>query len=310
MHTKWNVADVDRREASVMVVTGATSGLGLETVKALATTGATVVMTARSPVKAEAALAEVRAAVPAAKVEVMSLDLTSLASVRGFALDLAQRHPTVDVLVNNAGVMATPLERTADGFELQIGTNHLGHVALTSALLPLLERAVAGRVVTVSSMGHRAGHIDLADLNWERRTYRRWPAYFQSKLANLMFAFELDRRLRAAGSTVSSLAAHPGGSRSHLGIGATGLASKIQSGTFVAIKPLLMATADGARSQVRSALDASLEGGSYVGPKAEFRGRPELASSTSLAKNPVIAAQLWDLSNELTNTTWSFDAHD
>jgi NAD(P)-dependent dehydrogenase (short-subunit alcohol dehydrogenase family) len=306
MHTKWNLADSGRRSGSVMVVTGATSGLGLETVKSLATTGATVVMTARNPAKAEAALAEVRAAVPAGIVEVMTLDLTSLASVCAFASELADRHPRVDLLVNNAGVMATPLQRTVDGFELQIGTNHLGHFALTSALIPLLERAKAGRIVTVSSMGHRAGHISLDDLNWERRTYRRWPAYFQSKLANLMFTFDLDRRLRTAGSTVSSLAAHPGGSRSHLGIGAPGLASKIQSGTFVAIKPLLMATDDGARSQVRAALDASLVGGAYVGPRAEFRGRPELAKSTALAKNQTIAAQLWDLSNELTSTMWAF----
>jgi NAD(P)-dependent dehydrogenase (short-subunit alcohol dehydrogenase family) len=308
MHSSWSVSDIAHDPDRVVVVTGATSGLGLETAKAVAKTGATVVLTARSMAKGEAAAAQVQGG----RAEVMVLDLTSLDSIRTFAAQLAERHPKVDVLVNNAGVMATPLQRTSDGFELQIGTNHLGHHALTAVVLPLLEESKAGRIVTVSSVGHRQGHVALDDLNWERRPYRRWPAYFQSKLANLMFAFELDRRLRSADSSVTSLAAHPGGSRSHLGIGAPGIASTLQSAVFVVLKPLMMPTAKGALSQIRAALDLSLAGGTYVGPNGpgEFQGHPVVVRAKSTAYDEASALALWVLSNKLTGASWSFDSHD
>jgi NAD(P)-dependent dehydrogenase (short-subunit alcohol dehydrogenase family) len=308
MSSDWKLPEAGSLRGQVTVVTGATSGLGLETAKALAAGGATVVMTARNATKGSAAQQEVMAATPHGATELMTLDLADLASVRAFAKELGVKHPRVDVLVNNAGVMATPLERTKDGFEMQIGTNHLGHVALTAAVLPLLEAATSARIVTVSSVGHKAGKIDLDDLNWNHRRYLRWPAYFQSKLANLLFTFELDRRLRAVNSTVSSLAAHPGGSKSHLGIGAGGVISGIQTAAFLAMKPLLMPTAQGAQPQIRASVDATLIGGTYVGPNGpgEFRGRPVVVKARSTAHDQKVALKLWDLSNDLTDSAWTF----
>ncbi len=272
----WTAADIPDQSDRVAVVTGATSGLGLETAVELARRGAHVVLTARNPAKGDAALARVRAAVPGASAEVAELDLTRLASVRDFTDRAAQRLPRLDLLVNNAGVMATPFERTADGFELQIGTNHLGHVALTARLLPLLLDTPGSRVVTVSSIGHRAGRIDLADLNWERRTYRRWPAYFASKLANLLFAFELDRRLLRSGAATASLAAHPGGARTHLGRGHGGVVGRVQSVLFPLGDLLMQPAALGALPQLRAATDPDLGGGTYLGPggPGEVRGLP------------------------------------
>ncbi len=308
MHRSWNDFDSLQHEGKVFIVTGATSGLGLEASKALVRTGATVVMTARNAQRGAMALAEVNAVGGPGSAVIGELDLTSLKSVDAFARHVRESYERVDVLLNNAGVMATPFVRTEDGFELQIGTNHLGHVALTSRLLPMILATPASRVVTVSSVGHRGGRIDLDDLNCERRTYRRWPAYFQSKLANLLFAFELDRRLRAAGSTTTSLAAHPGGTRSNLGIGSKGLTGAIQSATFIAIKPLLMSTAQGALPEVRAAIDSELSGGTYIGPSwpGELRGKPKVVKGKKLAYNEQLARDLWDLSNRLTNSEFVF----
>ncbi|HMJ77951.1 MAG TPA: oxidoreductase, partial [Iamia sp.] len=215
----WRPADIGDLTGRVAVVTGATSGLGTVTARELAAHGAHVVLTARDERRGAATVDRLRRAGSGAadSVEARPLDLASLASVEAFARGLATDHPRVDLLVNNAGVMATPFRRTEDGFELQIGTNHLGPFALTGRLLPLLAAAPAGRVVTVASLAHQWGGIDLDDLTYERRRYVRWLAYGESKLANLLFAFELDRRLRAAGSTVASLAAHPGLARTRLG---------------------------------------------------------------------------------------------
>jgi NAD(P)-dependent dehydrogenase (short-subunit alcohol dehydrogenase family) len=298
----WTAQDIPDQSGRVAVVTGATSGLGLETAVALARRGAHVVLTARNPAKGEAALGRLRAAVPGASAEVAELDLTRLASVRDFTDRTAQRLPRLDLLVNNAGVMATPFERTADGFELQIGTNHLGHVALTARLLPLLLDVPGSRVVTVSSVGHRAGRIDLADLNWERRTYRRWPAYFASKLANLLFAFELDRRLLRSGAATASLAAHPGGARTHLGRGHGGVVGRVQSVLFP-VTDFLMQPADlGALPQLRAATDPGLAAGTYVGPggPAEVRGLPVIVRAKRAAYDEELAGRLWDLSAEMT----------
>jgi NAD(P)-dependent dehydrogenase (short-subunit alcohol dehydrogenase family) len=307
MHTSaiWTPSSADIAGATV-VVTGATSGLGLETAGVFAGQGGHVILTARSAAKGEAAARQVLETDRSRSVEVLPLDLTSLDSIREFGDELIGRGRPIDVLVNNAGVMATPLERTADGFELQIGTNHLGHVALAARLLPLLSLADRGRVVTVSSVGHRWGTVDLDDLNWERRRYRRWPAYFQSKLANLLFAYELDRRLRAAESTVSSLAAHPGATRSHLGAGSAGMQGALQTGFFALVRPMLMATSQGALPQIRAALDHGLDGGTYVGPNGpgEYRGRPVVVDSSDASKDRAIAAGLWDLSNRLTGAEW------
>ncbi len=306
MDRAWQLSDVSDQTGRVAVVTGATSGLGLATATALAGAGAQVVLTARSIAKGEAALRTVRAAHPKAIAEVMALDLTSLASITEFTQLLSVAHPRVDLLINNAGIMATPLTRTEDGFESQIGTNHLGHHALTAKVLPLL--SATARVVTVSSIGHRMGSVDLTDLNWERRRYGRWPAYFQSKLANLLFAFELERRLRAAGSTVVSVAAHPGVSSTHLGAGQGGLLGRAQSAVFLLAGPMLMAADQGALPQLRAALDTTLLSGTYVGPDGfqEYRGKPTVVKANAPAYDTALAAGLWDLSNELTGATYRF----
>src|SRR5215213_11890922 len=209
MSDGWDAGDIPDQTGRIAVVTGANSGLGLVAARELARHGALVVMACRNLDKGRAAQAEVAATASGPKPELESLDLASLSSVRSFAERFQRSHEHLDLLINNAGVMAPPRRRTADGFELQFGTNHLGHFALTNLLLPLMEGREDARVVTLSSNAHKLGRIAFDNLNGERR-YFRWNAYNQSKLANLLFALELDRRLRAAGSTVKSLAAHPG----------------------------------------------------------------------------------------------------
>jgi NAD(P)-dependent dehydrogenase (short-subunit alcohol dehydrogenase family) len=227
-------------------------------------------------------------------VEVRALDLADLASVRAFA----QGVDHVDVLVNNAGVMAVPQRRTADGFEMQIGTNHLGHFALTGLLLPVL----SDRVVTLSSGAHRGGRIDLDDLNWEHRRYRRWGAYGQAKLANLMFAYELQRRLSAAGSAVRSFAAHPG-------YASTELQSHTESYQDLVMafgNRLVGQSADmGALPTLYAATEPGLAGGSYVGPDGlgEMRGHPKLVGSSKAAQDQAVAGRLWTLSEQLTGVS-------
>jgi NAD(P)-dependent dehydrogenase (short-subunit alcohol dehydrogenase family) len=303
----WTAQDVPDQTGRVAVVTGATSGLGLVTAVELGRAGAHVVLTARNAAKGEAALAQVREARPGASAELAELDLTRLASVREFAHRTAERHPRLDLLINNAGVMATHAARTEDGFELQIGTNHLGHFALTARLLPLLLDVPGSRVVTVASQGHRLGHVDLADLNWERRRYLRWPAYFQSKLANLLFAFELDRRLRRTGAGTASLAAHPGVSRTHLGHGHAGLMSRLQSAGMSLTAGLVQPAEQGALPQLRAATDPSLESGTYLGPSGpgQLRGLPVVVRASRTAYDETLAAGLWDLSGELTGARFA-----
>jgi NAD(P)-dependent dehydrogenase (short-subunit alcohol dehydrogenase family) len=312
MHKHWKIEQHGDLTGKIIVVTGATSGLGLEAAKELASRGANVIATARNASRGESALQAIRAAGPAATAEIATLDLASLVSVHDCIAQIGSRYGHIDALINNAGVMATPFEQTKDGFELQIGTNHLGHFALTAGLLPLLESSTSGRVVTMSSVGHRWGRIDLGDLNWITRRYSRWPAYFQSKLANLLFAYELDRRLRAAGSSVLSLASHPGGSRSHLGVGYSGIQGAFQTAFFAGIRPLLMSTHDGMLPALRATLDTSLIGGTYVGPSGpgEYRGKPVVVGSSARSQDLSVATELWKLSNELTGTSWVFNKAD
>ena len=209
MSSSWTAADIPDQSGRTVIVTGANSGLGLNTARELARAGAHVVLACRNLDKGEAARAGIAAQVPGAELELEALDLSSLDSVRSFAQTFRDGHDGLDLLINNAGVMATPRRHTADGFELQFGTNHLGHFTLTAQLLDMIEGRTDGRVVTLSSNAHKMGRIAFDNLGGERH-YFRWRAYAQSKLANLLFALELDRRLRAAGSSVKSLAAHPG----------------------------------------------------------------------------------------------------
>jgi NAD(P)-dependent dehydrogenase (short-subunit alcohol dehydrogenase family) len=283
----WTAADLPRRDGRTVVITGANSGIGLATARELARAGARVVLAVRDTAKGERAAATI-----SGDREVRPLDLADLASVRAFA---SAWDGELDVLVDNAGVMATPARRTAEGFELQIGTNHLGHFALTNLLLP----RITDRVVIVSSGAHRAGRIDLDDLNWERRRYRRWRAYAQSKLANLLFTLELQRRLDAAGSSVRAHAAHPGWA-----------ATNLQQRTESRVQDALMAIGNRvwAQSDAMGALPTlyaatqDLPGATYVGPdgRGEQRGHPTLVGRAEAARDEETARRLWELSEELT----------
>ncbi len=287
--TRWTADDIPAQTGRTAVVTGATSGLGRETAKALAAKGARVVLAVRDVDRGAAVAAELPGT-----VEVRRLDLTDLESVRDFARGW---DGPLDVLVNNAGVMMVPAGVTVDGFETQFGTNHLGHFALTNLLLP----HVTDRVVTVASTAHRAGRIVLEDLNWQRRPYSPERAYGQSKLANLLFTLELQRRLTEAGSRVRAMAAHPGWAATELQ-GRT--QNRVKDG-FMAVGNRLWATssAEGARPTLFAAT-ADLPGNSYVGPGGtlEMRGDPALVGRTSAASDPETAKRLWTASAELTGT--------
>jgi NAD(P)-dependent dehydrogenase (short-subunit alcohol dehydrogenase family) len=270
-----------------VIITGATSGIGFAAAQVLADKGARVVLAVRNQTKGADAVARL-----GGRAELRSLDLADLASVRAFAEGWQD---PVDILINNAGVMAVPLGRTAEGFELQLGTNHLGHFALTNLLLPKL----TDRVVSLSSTAHKVGRIDLTDLNWERRPYKQWAAYGQSKLANLLFVLELERRLTAAGSEVRAMAAHPGFARTNLQ-GHSGNAWADRA-TLVVTKVMGQSAAAGAWPTLFAATE-DLPGGSYVGPGgfAETRGIPQLVGRTPEASDVAMAQRLWTASVDLT----------
>ena len=287
------------------VVTGATGGLGYETAAALARAGAHVALAGRDAAKGQAALARLRREVPGASVEFEMLDLASLASVQDFAGRMLAAGQALDTLVNNAGVMAPPVRRTtADGFELQFGTNYLGHFALTARLMPALLRAEAGaRVVQVSSVAHRRGRIAWDDLQSERR-YSPWAAYSQSKLAMLMFALELARRAKAQGWPLVSVAAHPGWAATDLianglGGGAPGVKSRLLDAGF---RLVAQSAADGARPLVFAAASPDAQPGGYYGPAGfrEIKGPPGPARVMLQAQDAAAAARLWAVSETLT----------
>ena len=282
-------AQIPPMTGRTVVVTGANSGIGRAAAHAFAARDARVVLAVRDPAKGHRA-----AATMTGDVEVRRLDLADLASVRAFAADFTEQ---IDVLVNNAGQMLPPLGRTADGFELQFGINHLGHFALTNLLLP----RIRGRVVTVASSAHRFGTIDFDDLNWEHRRYRAYPAYAQSKLANLLFTAELQRRLTEAGSPVRATAAHPGLAATNLFARERSLLHRLQR-TGVA---LLAQSDEGGALPTLYAAVADLPGGSYAGPGGflEVRGTPKLVGRSKTARDPSLARRLWTVSEELTGVT-------
>jgi NAD(P)-dependent dehydrogenase (short-subunit alcohol dehydrogenase family) len=288
MTTSWSRSDIPDQTGRTVIVTGANSGIGRAAAKAMAAAGARVVLAVRDTDKGATA-----AATMPGQTEVRRLDLASLASVREFA---AAWEGDLDLLINNAGVMVPPLTRTADGFELQFGTNHLGHFALTNLLL----EHITGRVVTVSSTGHRFGTIDFDDLNWEHKPYKAWRAYGQSKLANLLFTAELQRRLTAAGSPVLATAAHPG-------YAATNLQFKSERRVLDIVgvlgNRLLAQDEDGGALPTLYAAVADIPGDSFAGPGGfmEQRGAPKLVGRTDAAKDADVARRLWDVSEELTS---------
>jgi NAD(P)-dependent dehydrogenase (short-subunit alcohol dehydrogenase family) len=305
MADKWTADDIPRQEGRVAVITGANTGLGFETARLLAAHGATVVLAVRNLDKGK----EAAARIGAPQVSVQRLDLTSLDSIRTAAAELRAVHPRIDLLVNNAGVMWTPKQVTKDGFELQFGTNHLGHFALTGLLLDTLLPVPGSRVVTLSSVGHRirAG-IHLDDLQWER-SYSRVGAYGQSKLANLMFTYELQRRLAAASARTGTeagtiaVAAHPGAANTEL---ARNLPAALRPLTPIIMPLISQSAAMGALPTLRAATDPDVRGGQYYGPGGfgEQRGAPKLVESSAASHDAETQRRLWKASEELTKVTF------
>jgi NAD(P)-dependent dehydrogenase (short-subunit alcohol dehydrogenase family) len=285
----WTAADLPSFAGRTAIVTGANGGLGEVTARELARVGAKVILAVRNTEKGEAAAQQMRG-----DVEVRRLDLQDLSSVRDFAGGV----DTVDVLVNNAGIMATDYALTADGFERHISTNHLGHFALTNLLLPKL----TDRVVTVSSLMHMFGYISRKDLNWQFRPYSRWLAYSQSKLANLLFTCELQRRLETVGCSLRALAAHPGWSHTNLQ-GQSG--RKVGDAVIMAATHVVSTDADFGARQTLYAVSQDLPGNTFVGPRFGLRGRTQPTWRTWLARRATTAAALWELSEQLTGTKFS-----
>jgi NAD(P)-dependent dehydrogenase (short-subunit alcohol dehydrogenase family) len=282
----WTAAHLQSFAGRTAIITGANSGLGEVTAREFARVGAHVVLAVRNPAKGSAAAERITG-----DVEVRRLDLQDLSSVRRFADDIDK----ADVLINNAGIMATDYALTADRFERHIGTNHLGHFALTNLLLPKL----TDRVVTVSSLLHNIGYISLKDLNWQSRPYSRWLAYGQSKLANLLFTSELQRRLDTVGSSLRALAAHPGWSHTNLQ-GRSG--RKLTDAAVLAVDRLVSTDADFGARQTLYAVSRELPGNTFVGPRFGLYGRSQPTWRSWLAKRATTAAALWDLSEQLTGT--------
>jgi len=301
----WTTEEIPDQSGRTVLVTGANSGLGVRSAEALAAKGAHVVMACRDEARAESARRDVAAMATGPAPTVVRLDLSDLASVRAAADEVAGSVEHLDVLMNNAGVMAVPRGQTADGFEMQFGTNHLGHFALTGLLLPVLHRAEAPRVVTTSSNGHRVGRMGWDDLNAEKR-YGKWRAYAQSKLANLLFMYELDRRADEAGSDLTSVGAHPGYAETHL----TDRHGARVWGAMVAVGNRLLAqsAAQGALPQLYAATMPDVQGGEYYGPDGfrEMRGAPRKVGSTARSRDEADADGLWQISERLTDVTYGW----
>lgn len=303
--SKWTTADMPPQAGRSAVVTG-TGGIGYEDALALVRAGASVVLAGRSPQKGAEAVARIRQAVPGALVRFGEVDLASLGSIAEFAERLASEQPSLDLLINNAGVMAPPQRKaTSDGFELQLGTNHLGHFALTAGLMPLLRKGNRARVVSLGSVAARSGALDFADLQAEQ-TYNPMRVYSQSKLACIMFAFELSRRSKAAGWGVQSMAAHPGVSRTELipnQAGRGSVAGLIRSWMPYLFQP----AAQGALPTLYAATAPQARDGAYYGPDGlgGTRGYPKEEQPPQQALDPVAAARLWDVSQRLTGVSFS-----
>lgn len=293
MAVHWTTDDIPDQSDRVAVVTGANSGLGYHIALALAVARAEVVLACRNIDKAKSAVASIRAFAPAARVRFIRLDLADLASVGAFADDFRGEYDRLD---NNAGLMAVDESRTADGFETQLGVNHLGHFALTARLLPALLSTPGARIASMSSMVHRAGHLAIDDLMFDRRRYSRWQAYSQSKLANLLFVLELARRLGEVQAAAIAVAAHPGMAHTNLGSQGHGLSNRL---TQIGL-PFNRRSASGALPLLRAATDPTVQGGQYYGPRWGIFGDPVLETPSQQARDGASARALWNASVELT----------
>jgi len=294
----WNTNNIADQSGRTVIVTGSASGIGRETARALAAKGARTILAVRNLEKGEAVAADIRGATPQAAILVRRLDLSSLEAVQAFADAFLREEQRLDLLINNAGVMLPPYGKTVDGFELQMGTNHLGHFALTGRLMPLLLATAGARVVAVASMAHRQGAIDFSDLNWERRRYNAFQAYGDSKLANLLFVQALARSLADRGADALAVAAHPGWTQTDL---------MRHSNAFEVFTPLIaQPTADGALPTLRAATDPGVRSGEYYGPSRFFgmRGAPVRVKASPRANDEAIAAQLWRASEQITGVSY------
>jgi NAD(P)-dependent dehydrogenase (short-subunit alcohol dehydrogenase family) len=299
---KWNTENILSQKGRIVIVTGSSSGIGYETARVLANKQASVIIAVRNLDKGNKALAKIIQQNKDADVRVMELDLANLASVKNFAENFQKNYSRLDLLINNAGVMIPPYSKTKDGFELQFGTNHLGHFALTGQLLKLLISTQGSRIVNVSSGAHNFGKLDFDDLNWEKRNYAQWTAYGDSKLANLYFTYELDRKLKEQGINTVVTASHPGWTATELQRTA-GDVMKYLNGIFA--QDITM----GALPTLRAAIEEGLKGGEYFGPNGfmEISGYPVKVESNQLSKDRAIAQKLWVVSEQLTSVKFEFN---
>jgi NAD(P)-dependent dehydrogenase (short-subunit alcohol dehydrogenase family) len=293
MEDKWTGDDMADQTGRIAIVTGANTGLGFETARMLAIKNATVVLACRSKEKGRAAAARIRQENPSARLELMELDLSSLDSVKTFVKRFRRTHDRLHMLINNAGVMMPPYGKTEDGFELQFGTNHLGHFALTGLLLDVLEATEGSRVVNVSSFASNYGKLDFGDLEWEKRNYNKNRSYGDSKLANLYFTYELNKRMKENGDQVTVVAAHPGYTSTDL---------QRHSVLWRFLHFMAQRTEMGALPQLYAATGEDVRGGDYFGPDGwnELRGYPKKVESTELSHDMDRAARLWEVSERLT----------
>ncbi len=306
--SKWTINDIPNLGGKIAIVTGANSGLGYISSLALARKGAKVIMASRDQAKAQSALERLKREVPLADVEIMRLNLADLDAVRDFATQFKSRYDRLDILLNNAGVMTVPEGQTAQGFEMQFGTNHLGHFAMTGHLLEILTNTPASRVVTTSSFAHLIGRMHFEDLQL-RQKYDRMQAYGQSKLSNLLFAFELDRRLKARSGNPISLAAHPGYAATNLqNNSATSSGSVFEKMIYPISNRVVAQSAEmGTLPQLYAATAPGVKGGTYYGPRFLLRGYPVVSKANARANDLTDAAHLWQMSEELTGVQYLSD---
>lgn len=297
--SNWNAQDIHNQQGRLVVITGATSGIGKETAQILAGKNASVILAVRNMAKGQRVIDEILAQHPEADISARELDLTSLESIKAFSDSIIHDFTQLDVLINNAGIMMCPYSKTTDGFEIQMGTNHFGHFALTGRLLPLLMNTKGSRIVVLSSLAHRFGNINLSDIHWSNRSYNTNKAYGDSKLANLYFAYELNRRLKGIKDAPIVTAAHPGWTETEL---------QRHTGFFSFLNNFFAQdTSMGALPTLRAGFDDSVESGDFFGPAAffEMRGYPVTVKSNKRAHDTTLASELWRHSEEMTGIEFS-----